>query len=141
MLIITPELAIAESELEENFVRASGPGGQNVNKLATAVQLRFDLERSASLPAAVRERLRRLAASRVTADGVLIIDARRFRTQEQNRRDARERLTALVQRALHPPRPRRPTRPTRAAKQRRLEAKRRRGVQKQLRRSKPGVED
>ena len=141
MLRVTPDIALDESELDETFVRASGPGGQNVNKVATAVQLRFDVQRSPSLPGPVRERLRRLAASRITADGVLVIEARRFRTQEQNRRDARERLAGLIQRAAEAPKPRRPTRPSRAAQLRRMEDKRRHGEQKRLRRAKPQVED
>jgi len=141
MLTVTPALVIDESELEEAFVRASGPGGQNVNKVATAVQLRFDIQNSPSLPNPIRERLRRLAANRITADGILIIDAHRFRTQEQNRRDARERLIALIRRAAEAPKPRRPTRLSRAAQQRRLEGKRHRGVKKRLRRSKPEAEE
>ena len=141
MLTVTPALVIDESELEEAFVRASGPGGQNVNKVATAVQLRFDIQNSPSLPNPIRERLRRLAANRITADGILIIDAHRFRTQEQNRRDARERLIALIRRAAEAPKPRRPTRLSQAAQQRRLEGKRHRGVKKRLRRSKPEAEE
>jgi ribosome-associated protein len=135
MLQITPELALDERELEERFVRASGPGGQNVNKVATAVQLRFNVRRSPSLPEAVRERLLRLAARRITADGALLIEARRYRTQEQNRQDARERLRTLIRKAAAPPTPRRPTRPTVAAQERRLVHKRRRGQLKQLRRA------
>ena len=135
MLIITPELAIGESEIEEKSVRASGPGGQNVNEVATTVQLRFDIRHSPSLPEAVRERLLRLAAHRVSAEGVLMIEARRFRTQEQNRQDARQRLAALIHKATEAPKPRRPTRPTRAAQGRRLEGKRRRGQLKRLHRA------
>jgi ribosome-associated protein len=141
MLIVTPEIAIEESELQETFLRASGPGGQNVNKVSTAVQLRFDLKNSPSLPEPVRERLVRQAAGHITADGILVIEARRFRTQERNRQDARERLVALVRRALVTPKPRRPTRPSRAAQEQRLEDKRRRGIKKRLRNAKPGDEE
>jgi ribosome-associated protein len=120
---ITASISIAESELDERFVQASGPGGQNVNKVATAVQLRFDVAGSRSLPEEVRARLKSLAGRRMTQDGVLIIDARRHRTQDRNRQDARERLIALIRRAAERPAPRRPTRPTLASKMRRLEAK------------------
>ena len=140
MLTITPELAIDESELEEKFVRASGPGGQNVNKVATAVQLRFDVRRS-SLPNVIRERLLRLAANRASADGILTIEARRFRTQEQNRQDARQRLAALIRKATDIPKPRRSTKPTLAAKRRRIEGKRNRGQLKRLRRVTPDTSD
>lgn len=132
-LVCTPHIAIDEAELDENFVRASGPGGQNVNKLSTAVQLRFDVRRSSSLPDAVAVRLMRLAGRRLTSDGVLVISAQRFRTQERNRADARERLAALVAEAAVPPVPRRATRPTLASKKRRLEAKTQRGAVKRLR--------
>jgi ribosome-associated protein len=127
------DLGPLERFIEEEFVRSSGPGGQNVNKVATAVQLRFDLER-ADLDPAWKERLRALAGRRVGADGVLRIEARRFRTQEKNRRDARERLTTLLDRAATPPRPRRPTKVSQAAKRRRQEEKRRQGRVKSLRR-------
>lgn len=137
MLSVTPSLAIDENELRETFIRASGPGGQNVNKVATAVQLRWDVRNSASLPDAIRERLLRLAAPRITAEGVLIIEARRYRTQEQNRQDARGRLLALVRKAVDPPKPRRVTRPSRVAHMRRVENKRRRGQLKRLRRTSP----
>ncbi len=136
MFTITPFLFLDESELVESFIRASGPGGQNVNKVATAVQLRFDVVHSASLPEDVRERLLKLAANRITDDGVLVIDAHRFRTQEQNRADARERLRALIQQAIEPPKPRRPTKPSRAAKAKRLENKRAHSRTKALRRTK-----
>ncbi|GJD42504.1 Peptidyl-tRNA hydrolase ArfB [Methylobacterium cerastii] len=132
-LVCTPQIAIDEAELHETFVRASGPGGQNVNKLSTAVQLRFDVRRSAALPNAVAVRLMRLAGRRLTADGVLVISAQQFRTQERNRADARERLAKLVAEAAVPPVPRRATRPTLASKKRRLEAKTQRGATKRLR--------
>ncbi len=127
-------IAIEEGEVRLEFVHASGPGGQNVNKVATAVKLYFDIERSASLPPEVKRRLRSLAGRRVSRGGVLVLDARRFRTQEANRRDALERLLALLRQAAVPPRPRRPTRPSAASRARRLEAKRRRGAVKQSRR-------
>ncbi len=120
---VTPTIRIDESELSESFIRASGPGGQNVNKVASAVQLRFDVRRSPSLPPDVRLRLERLGGSRVTNEGVLIITAERFRSQDHNRADARARLADLVSRAAIRPKVRRPTRPTLASKQRRLLAK------------------
>ena len=128
MLEITPDIGIPDDELDERFIQASGPGGQNVNKVATAVQLRFQAARSRALPPEVRERLLRAAGSRMTADGELVITARRFRTQEANRRDARARLIALIERAMQEPRQRRPTRPTRSARERRLQEKAQRGA-------------
>ena len=133
MIQIAPTIALDESELEITFVRSSGPGGQNVNKVATAAQLRFDVAHSRSLPGAVRERLVARIGSRLTRDGVLIITARRFRTQERNRADAVERLVAMIRSAATPPRPRRKTRTPRAAKARRVDAKRRRSATKRLR--------
>lgn len=130
---IMRDLALDESELHETFIRASGPGGQNVNKVATAAQLRFDARHSPSLPDDVRARLLRLARNRINARGELVITAQRFRTQEQNRADARARLIALLRQAAQPPMPRRATRPSRAAKARRLESKKRHGALKALR--------
>ena len=127
MLTISPTLAIPDEELIERFVRASGPGGQNVNKVSTAVELRFDAANSPSLPEAVRERLLARRDRRIGADGTIVISAQRFRTQERNREDARERLAALIQAVLTPPKPRIATRPTRASKERRIEAKKGRG--------------
>lgn len=132
-LWITPHIEIAEDEIEERFVLASGPGGQNVNKVATAVQLRFNAARSPSLPPGVLQRLIKLSGRRMTADGVLILVAQRHRSQERNRADARERLAALIAQAATAPKPRRPSRPTAASKQRRLRAKTVRGAVKQMR--------
>ena len=140
MIPITPDISIDDSAIEERFIRASGPGGQNVNKVATAVQLRFDVASAASLPGDVRARLVRLAGRRMTTEGVLVIEARRYRTRERNRADALARLTALIRRAAEPPKPRRKTRPPRASKARRLETKRRRGTVKRTRAAVPESE-
>lgn len=132
-IAITPALAIRESDLSEHFIAASGPGGQNVNKVATAVQLRFDLAHCETLPPAVKRRLATLAGRRLSQDGVLVLTANRFRTQLQNREDARARLVALIREAAIAPVFRKPTRPTKASKTRRLDAKRARSATKRLR--------
>lgn len=132
MIRVTASLFIGEKELEEHFIRASGPGGQKVNKTATAVQLRYDLCAS-SLPPEVRERLRRIAGKRVDKDGVLVLEARRFRTQSRNRDDALSRLVKLIRRAAEKPRRRRRTRPSRSAIEKRLEDKRHRAQTKERR--------
>ena len=134
MIRVTNNISLGEDEIQEQFIRSSGPGGQNVNKVATAVQLRFDVARSPNLPEPVRARLKGLAGRRLTSDGVLIIDARRFRTRERNRHDALERLVALIRKAAIAPTPRKATRPTLASKRRRLEGKQRRGALKRGRR-------
>ncbi len=133
MIRINDRLSIDESEIEESFVRSSGPGGQNVNKLSTAVQLRFDVRRSPSLPNDVAIRLMKLAGKRVTKDGVLVLIAQNQRTQERNRAEAIDRLVALVREAAIPPVPRRATKPTRASKKERLDSKKRRSGIKNLR--------
>ena len=133
MIEIAPGLGIAEDELSFSFVRASGPGGQNVNKVSTAVQLRFDAANSPNLPDAVRARALRLAGRRATTEGVIVLDARRHRTQERNRQDAIERLVALLQRAAELPKPRTTTKPTRASRLKRLDDKRRRSAVKRAR--------
>jgi ribosome-associated protein len=140
MIPVTSTIEIGEDELEERFVRASGPGGQNVNKLSSAVQLRFDVRRSPSLPADVRARLERLAGRRLTREGVLVIIAQRHRTQERNRQDALDRLIELIRQAAVAPTPRRPTKPTKGSRERRLESKKRRASIKGLRQDKPQPE-
>jgi ribosome-associated protein len=140
MIRVNTEIELDEREIQEDFVRASGPGGQNVNKVSTAVQLRFDIARSPSLPEPVRARLITLAGRRVTQDGVLIIEAERFRSQRRNRDDALERLIELIREACEVDKPRRPTRPTLASKKRRLDSKQRRGETKKLRTVKPGTD-
>src|SRR5262245_27610296 len=140
MIRVTDRISIDENEIEESFVRSSGPGGQNVNKLATAVQLRFDVRRSPSLPDDVAVRLARLAGKRMTREGVLVITAQRHRTQERNRADALERLVALVREASVKPVTRRPTRPTKASRQRRLDAKKKRSGVKNLRQGRPSLD-
>jgi len=133
MIRLAEGISIDDAELEESFIRASGPGGQNVNKVASAVQLRFDARRSPSLPADVRTRLERIAGRRLTREGVIVIAAHRFRTQERNREDARERLFAMIREAATPPPPRRRTKPPRADRELRLARKKRRAAIKQLR--------
>jgi ribosome-associated protein len=135
MIAINDDLALDESEVSETFIRASGPGGQNVNKVASAAQLRFDLRNSPSLPDAIKARLASLAGNRLTQDGVIVITARRFRSQERNREDARERLVALIRRAVEPPKPRRKTRPSAGQREERLAAKARRASVKRRRRA------
>ena len=140
MIRVTHTISIDDDELDEQFVRASGPGGQNVNKLSSAVQLRFDVRRSPNLPGDVRARLERLAGRRLTREGVLIISAQRHRTQERNRQDARERLFELIRRAAIAPIPRRATRPTAGSRERRLQSKKHRSSIKGLRQGKPAPE-
>ena len=140
MIRINAQIELDEREIQEDFVRASGPGGQNVNKVSTAVQLRFDVALSPSLPDPVRARLIALAGRRVTQDGVLIIEAERYRSQRRNRDDALERLIELIREACEVDKPRHPTRPTLASKKRRLDSKQRRGETKKLRTVKPGTD-
>ncbi len=140
VIAITPQISIDETQIDQEFVRASGPGGQNVNKVSTAVVLRFSIDRS-QLPEAVRRRLVRLAGNRVTEGGVLIVKAQQYRTQERNRAAALERIVELIKEAAQPPTPRVATRPTRASQVRKLESKRRRGAIKKLRgRVQPGTD-
>ncbi|HEY5669111.1 MAG TPA: alternative ribosome rescue aminoacyl-tRNA hydrolase ArfB [Anaerolineales bacterium] len=137
MVEITPTLSLEDNELRFDFIRASGPGGQNVNKVASAIKLYFDVRQSPSLPDVVKERLAKLAGKRMTESGVLVIDARRYRTQEGNRLDATQRLVALIQKALEEPTPRKKTRPSAAARVARLAEKKRRSMIKRERRSQP----
>jgi ribosome-associated protein len=134
LIRIAPGLTLDLAEIEESFVRAAGPGGQHVNKTSTAVQLRFDVRHSSSLPADVRVRLERLAGRRLTRDGVLVLVAQGERSQKRNREEALARLVALIRAAARPPTPRKKTRPTKASKERRLESKKRQGALKSLRR-------
>jgi ribosome-associated protein len=140
MIRVSPTITIDEREIEEVFIRSSGPGGQNVNKVATAVQLRFDVRHSRAIPEDMRQRLQRLAGRRMTRDGVLIITAQKYRTQERNRQDALDRLIALINEAAARPATRRTTRPTAASRERRLEHKRRRSAVKGLRATKPSLD-
>lgn len=137
MIEVTPGVSINESDLSFDFIRSSGPGGQNVNKVASGVQLRFNIAESSALPDEVKTRLHRIARNRISEDGTLIIEARRYRTQEQNRQEAIERLVELVRRAAVPPKPRKKTRPSEAAKRLRLEEKRKHSQKKQMRRQIP----
>ena len=140
MIRITDDISLNDSEIEESFVRSSGPGGQNVNKLSTAVQLRFNVRASPSLPNDVAIRLMRLGGKRITKDGVLVLVAQNHRTQERNRAEALDRLIALIQEAAIRPTPRRATRPTKASKEKRLEGKKLRSGIKGMRRAKPALD-
>ena len=139
MIVVTDSLSISDDEITERFVKASGPGGQHVNKTSSAVELRFDVRGSPSLPEEVRARLERLAGSRLTLDGVIVLFSQGTRSQEMNRQEVRERLAELVRRALYKPKPRKPTKPTYASKLRRVEGKVRRGGVKSLR-GKPSMD-
>ena len=141
MLEITPTLKINESELHFAFIRSSGPGGQNVNKVASAVQLHFDVQNSPSLAPEVKQRLKKLAGSKMTSEGVLVIEARRYRSQEQNRADAERRLIALLRKALQEPGTRRATIPSRASRQKRLDEKKKRGELKRRRGYRPNEDE
>ena len=135
MIRVTSTFAIPDRDIDEKFVTSSGPGGQNVNKVATAVQLRFDIDQSTSLPQSVKERLKKLAPNQITNENVLIIESSHHRSQEQNRQSAREKLAEMVRKALYPPKKRKSTRPTRSSEEQRLESKHIRSRKKQLRKS------
>jgi ribosome-associated protein len=141
MIQVTPSIAIQDGEIAVTFIRAGGPGGQNVNKVSTAAQLRFDARHSPSLPAGVRDRLERIAGARLTRDGVIVLTANRFRTQEANRKDAVARLVALIAEAAERPKFRVPTRPTLGSKERRLESKTKRAAVKRMRGGRPDLGD
>jgi ribosome-associated protein len=137
MIAVTPSISIHENEIQLDFIRSSGPGGQNVNKVASAVQLRFNITASETLPEDVKLRLRTIARNRISEDGVLVIEAKRFRTQEQNREDAITRLVALIQQSTEKPKLRKKTRPSAASKEKRIVAKKTRGAIKRIRRAPP----
>ncbi|HEX7776025.1 MAG TPA: alternative ribosome rescue aminoacyl-tRNA hydrolase ArfB [Parvibaculum sp.] len=141
MIVITPTIAIRDDEVAVTFIRAGGPGGQNVNKVSTAAQLRFDARNSPALSLRVKQRLEKLAGARLTKEGVIVITASRFRTQEANRKDAVDRLVALIAEAAHQPKFRVPTKVSKAVKKRRLESKTKRGGVKRLRGARPGADE